>query len=181
MLAHAFAWSKTIKNIQKWVKKVLFSSCTQEAHVRLTKKNEEKSLLVSDWEWLPKAGWHPNAGCSFGILLFFVLFSTWASHVHDAKCFLKNYSFSSVFDHFRPCELMRKHAFAGRNTQQVASKNGPRKPDSTFSRRYKEVEKSFSKLKNFVAAQFRFTIDSIDKSDGHFRQWVAQLTSTNWN
>ena len=39
MLAHAVAWSKTIKNIHK----VLFSSCTWEAHVRLTKKNEEKS------------------------------------------------------------------------------------------------------------------------------------------
>ena len=24
-----------------------------------------------------------------------------------------------VFDHFRPCERMRKHAFAGRNTQQA--------------------------------------------------------------
>ena len=70
----------------KMSKKVPFSSCAQEAHVRLTKKNEEKwkkSLLVSDWEWLPKAGWHPNAGCSFGILLFFVLFSTCTSRVHD--------------------------------------------------------------------------------------------------
>ena len=27
-------------------------------------------------------------------------------------------SFSNVFDHFRPCKRMRKHGFAGRNTQQ---------------------------------------------------------------
>ena len=46
MLAHAFAWLKTIKNDQKHskiMKKVPFSSCTREAHVRLMKKNEEKS------------------------------------------------------------------------------------------------------------------------------------------
>ena len=73
----------------KIMKKVPFSSCVLEAHVRLMKENEEKSLLVSDWEWLPKAGWHPNPGCSFEILFFFVLFSTFASHVHDAKCSLK--------------------------------------------------------------------------------------------
>ena len=29
------------------------------------------------------------------------------------------YSFLNVFDRFRPCERMRKHAFAGRNTQQL--------------------------------------------------------------
>ena len=28
-------------------------------------------------------------------------------------------SFSNVFHHFRPCERMRKHAFAGRNTQHL--------------------------------------------------------------
>ena len=28
-------------------------------------------------------------------------------------------SFLNVCDHFRPCECMHKHAFAGRNTQQV--------------------------------------------------------------
>ena len=70
---HAFAWSKTIKNIKKISKKVPLSSCTQEAHIRLAKKNE-KILLVSDWEWLPKSGWHPNAGCSFRIL--FVMYQT---------------------------------------------------------------------------------------------------------
>ena len=34
----------------KVMKKVPFASCVQKAHVRLMKKNEEKSLLVSDWE-----------------------------------------------------------------------------------------------------------------------------------
>ena len=29
------------------------------------------------------------------------------------------YSFSSVFDCFRPCERVRKHVFAGWNTQQI--------------------------------------------------------------
>ena len=57
----------------KMMKKVPFPFCTWEAHLRRMKKNEEKSLLVSDWEWLPKAGWHQKAGCSFGILLFFLL------------------------------------------------------------------------------------------------------------
>ena len=56
-----FAWSKTMKNTSKLWKNYLF-------HVRRMKKNEEKSLLVSDWEWLPKAGWHLKAGCSFGCL-----------------------------------------------------------------------------------------------------------------
>ena len=77
---------KMIKNTQKCFKKYLF----HHTHKRLTRgswwkthKNEEKSLLVSDWEWLPKAGQHPNAGCSFGIFGFFVLFSTCTSRVDD--------------------------------------------------------------------------------------------------
>ena len=112
MLVHAFAWSKTIKNTRKWVKKYLSSA--REAHVRLTKKNEEKqkkSLLVSYWEWLPKAGWHPKAGYSFGILLFFDCFSTWPSHVYEQKCFM-------IFECF-PSFSTIGHAFAGRNTQHT--------------------------------------------------------------
>ena len=73
---HACAWVRMVEiNWKHWkmMKKVPFPSYTREAHKRLTKKNEEKSLLVSDWEWLPKAGWHPKAGCSFGI--FFKTFS----------------------------------------------------------------------------------------------------------
>ena len=64
-LTHACARVRMVENDEKhskMSKKVPFSSCTREAHVRLTKKNEKKNLLVSDWER------HPNAGCSFGIL-----------------------------------------------------------------------------------------------------------------
>ena len=64
MLAHAFAWLKMIKNIQKSWKKYI----SHQTHKRLMKKNKEKSFLVSDWEWLPKTG------CSFGIFVFFLLF-----------------------------------------------------------------------------------------------------------
>ena len=51
LVAHCcvFRCVKTMKNT-KMMKKVPFSSCAREAHERLTKKNEEKSLLVSDWE-----------------------------------------------------------------------------------------------------------------------------------
>ena len=31
-------------------------------------------------------------------------------------------SFSNVFHRFQPCERMRKHAFAGPNTQQLVAK-----------------------------------------------------------
>ena len=50
-----------------------------------------KSLLVS--EWLPKAGWHLKAGCSFGILLtFFPHFSSWALH-EPIVCMMKKVFF----------------------------------------------------------------------------------------
>ena len=42
-----------------------------------------------------------------------------ASRAHDEKGTF--YSFSSVFDPFRPCKHMRKHAFAGENTQHHCS------------------------------------------------------------
>ena len=55
---HAWACVCMFENNEKHLKimkKVPFPSCVLEAHVRLVKKNEEKSLLVSYWEWLPKA------------------------------------------------------------------------------------------------------------------------------
>ena len=71
MLICAFACLKTMKNTQsKIIKNYLFH------HIRLTKKNKEKSLLFSDWEWLPNASWDPNTSCSFGILLFLIVFLT---------------------------------------------------------------------------------------------------------
>ena len=107
----AFAWSKMMENIQKLLK-VPFSSCVREAHVRLVKKNEEKSLLVSDWEWLPKAGWHPNVGCSFGILLnFFLHFSSCVSdeplmRMMEKVLFHHFTMFFIVFDHANTCASM---------------------------------------------------------------------------
>ena len=56
MLAHDFTWSKTIKNIQKSVKK----------YVRLSNKKEEKSLLVH-----------------FSWFFFVSLLCASQSHVHD--------------------------------------------------------------------------------------------------
>ena len=55
-----------------------YVSWARVAQIRLVQKNVEKSLLVSNWEWLPKASWHPKAGCSLGILLF-QKNSKWAS------------------------------------------------------------------------------------------------------
>ena len=78
---HACPCARMVKNDEKHLK-IMKKYLFHHAYERLMKKNKEKSLLVSDWEWLPKAGWHPNAGCSFGILLFFVLFPTCTSHVH---------------------------------------------------------------------------------------------------
>ena len=54
MLAHAFACIRMVENDQKhkkMMKKVHFSSCIPEAHVRLTKKKEKKvcwSVIGSD-------------------------------------------------------------------------------------------------------------------------------------
>ena len=95
----------------KMSKKYLF----YHAHKRLTKKNKEKSLLVSNWEWLP------IAGCSFGILLLFELFSTCTSRAHDDvlwKTLLRMTQNVYFFTHFRVFSIAFDYAaFAGRNTQ----------------------------------------------------------------
>ena len=56
--------------------------------------------------------------------IFFICFSWFffvsllsASRVHDEKGTFSSYS--NVFCCYRPCEHMRKHAFAGRNTQHT--------------------------------------------------------------
>ena len=61
MLAHAFAWLKTIENTRKCIKKYLF----HHAHERLTKKNKEKRskkfvgqrLGVTPNSWLTPKHW----------------------------------------------------------------------------------------------------------------------------
>ena len=84
---------------------------TREAHKEKWRKMK-KNLLVSHWEWLPKAGWHLKAGYSFGILLFsvpfffiFLLFFvslSCASRTHDEK--------DTFFTHFRVFSIVFDHA-----------------------------------------------------------------------
>ena len=90
----------TINACSRW-KKYLF----HHAHKRLmwdAWRKTKKKFVCQQLRVTPKS-WHPNAGCSFGIFLFFVLFSTWAC--------LTQSTFSSFYNVF--------HAFAGRNTQQL--------------------------------------------------------------
>ena len=106
MSSHDWKRWKTFENHEK----VPFPSCVREAHVRLMKKTEEKSLLGSNWEWLPKAGWHPKTGCSFGILLFLIVFFSRAFHeplVHMMKKVLFMF-----FKCFPSILTMRTHAQA---------------------------------------------------------------------
>ena len=94
---HAWACVRMVENDQnhcKMSEKVLF----HHAYERLTNKIEEKSLLVSDWEWLLKAGWHLKAGCSFGILLFLFFFqhAPLVRMIMFPKKFLTHYSNCSM-------------------------------------------------------------------------------------
>ena len=45
---------------------------------------------------------------------------TWASHEHDEKSTF--FLIFLIFDCFRLCKRMRKHAFAGQNTQHMEPK-----------------------------------------------------------
>ena len=61
----------------------------------------------------------------WSVINFFLRFSSWALHeplVRMMKKVLFSW-FSNVFYHFRPCECMSKHAFAGWNTQHVEPKD----------------------------------------------------------
>ena len=120
MLAHGFTWLKLAENTGKW-EKIAFPSYTQEAYKRLTKKNEENSkwatsiwVSPSFWESLPNR-WPTN------FFFIFLRFSSCALHEPIVQMMKKIlfYSFSTVFDCFRPCERVRKHVFAGWNTQQI--------------------------------------------------------------
>ena len=53
--------------------------------------------------------------------VYFVHIHTWALHEPFLLMMKKVYfqSFSSAFYHFQPCERMRKHAFAGQNSQHL--------------------------------------------------------------
>ena len=65
----------------------------------------------------PAFGSHSQSLTNKLYSLFFFMSLTCASRMHDGK---GTFSwFSNSFHHFRPCKHMRKHAFAGRNTQQI--------------------------------------------------------------
>ena len=109
-LAHAFAWSKTMENIQKSWKKYLFHL----AYERLVKKNKTKFQMSSQLLGVNQLlGVTPNCWPTN----FFLRFSSWASRTSDGKVTFS--WFLNVFHPFRPCECMRKHAFAGPNTHHI--------------------------------------------------------------
>ena len=98
---HTCACVRMVKNDKKAFEneeKVPFLSCARGS----CKTHEEKSLLVSDWEWLPKAG------CSFGFLLFFFMRLTWASCAHDEKG-----TFFIILDHANACTSWSKYTTVG--------------------------------------------------------------------
>ena len=80
MRLHGQKQQKTLENDEKSTFFIMRMRGTQEAN----EEKRKKSLLVSDWEWLPKAGWHLKAGCSFGILLFSWPFLTMRMHANYA-------------------------------------------------------------------------------------------------
>ena len=95
MLAHAFAWSKMMKNIWMPNKQPPFGC---------------QPAFGSHSQWLTNKLFSS----------FFFMSLTWASRAYDEK---GTFSwFSNDFHRFRPCERMHKHAFAGRNTQHTTKR-----------------------------------------------------------
>ena len=80
------------------------------------KKFVGQQLGVTPKSWLAPKSWLLIWNC-VGFNSFFYMSLTWASRLCDEK---DTFSwFSNVFHCFWPCECMRKHGFAGWNTQQV--------------------------------------------------------------
>ena len=114
MLVHAFRWSKMIKNIRKSVKRTFFimhmrGSC--KTHVEKWRKkfnkipNEQPAFRCQ-----PAFRSYSQSLTNKLFSSFFFMSLTWASHVHNFLMFF------IVFDHGN---ALRKHAFAGQNTQQL--------------------------------------------------------------
>ena len=102
MLAHAFSWSKTIKNTWKWVKKVPFSSCVREAHVRLTKKNDPNEQTVFGCQ--PAFGSHSQSLTNklFSSFFFVSLSCAWWK-----RCFFIHFwMFLTMRVHVQACASM---------------------------------------------------------------------------
>ena len=94
MHSHVQNRLKKHKKIMKSTFLIMHTIGSRKAHI----ENEEKSLLVSDWEWLLKAGWHLKTSCLFGIL-------SWAFNeplVHMIKFFS---CFLNVFHCFWTSEI----------------------------------------------------------------------------
>ena len=176
MLAHAFAWSKTIENRGKSTKNFDFlhahdrrmrgsRSKSQKKFVgqrlRVTPKSwltpkscsyVQEALVGNSWptDKIPRSNQLLGANQLLGVTPirwptnFFLRFATWASHEPFMPMMKKVVfcSFSYVFDRFRPCERLRKHAFAGQNTQQAWSKISV-KPWDLKGRRFKSRHPQF--------------------------------------
>ena len=88
MLAHAFAWSKTIENTRKWVKSTFFIMHTRGSREALNEKRRKTKKKVC---WSAIGGDSQKlvdtqmlvANLEFCFLFFLFFFSTCTSHVHD--------------------------------------------------------------------------------------------------
>ena len=107
----------------KDIQKSLFSSCAQETHVKANaltwRKIDGRSKTIGVVYFDQRT--HGQKRWTFSIM------STKGScKAHEEKqkkvCVLVS-SFSNVFDRFRPCKCMPKHAFAGWNTQKIGLVN----------------------------------------------------------
>ena len=111
MRKHALAWSKRIKTFENDENSTVFIICTRGS-CKTHEEKQRKKFVGQRLEVSPKSWLTPKAGCSFGILLFFYHFSS--CDLHEPLVHIQMF-----FYHFRPCKPMRKHAFAGRNTQHA--------------------------------------------------------------
>ena len=104
---HAWVCIQMVKNNEKCfkiIKKVLFS-------LKLLRSNQ--LLDVDQYLGVTPKPW------KLSFLAYFYMSLTSASHAYDEiSTFL--IVFKCVY-YFPPCEPMRKHAFAGRNTQQIGT------------------------------------------------------------
>ena len=141
MLAHAFAWSKTIKNTWKLVKKVPFSSFAWEAHEEKWKKKFVcQRLGVTPKSWLTNK-------------LFFSFFFV------SLSCgWCKRY----FFTHFRACVRWSKYTTSNGSVIQRAVIQMSLFFQSKFLSFY-----AYSK--SFNSDTFHY--DSLDQTDYVFMRW----------
>ena len=129
MRSHCRKRSKTFKNHEKSTFFIMHTRGSSKAHKEKQRKMKKKVCWSAIGNKIPNE--QPALSCQpvFGshsqsltnklFSSFFFVSLLCASRVHNEKGIF--YSFSSVYDCFQPCECMRKHAFSGRNTQQMAA------------------------------------------------------------